>query len=72
MNDVSPWLDFWSVVLIVGLGSYYLIVLAVIPLGARDIRRLLVTLNAARSLQPHDDDSIATHGRRDDVAKQRH
>ena len=40
MESVMPWLRFWEVVLCTGIGSFVLLVLAVIPLGARDIARL--------------------------------
>ena len=48
MNDPSPWLTFWTVVLLLGLGSFYLVVLIVIPLGARDVKRMLSSLGTAR------------------------
>jgi len=41
------WINIWTACLIVGLGSFYLVVLIVIPLGARDIRRLFSTLDEA-------------------------
>lgn len=49
MSLDSPWITFWQVVLAVGLGSYFLLVLVVIPLGARDIKRLFRRLDADRS-----------------------
>lgn len=40
------WIQFWKVVLTVGLGSFALLVLVVIPLGARDVLRLFRKLDA--------------------------
>ena len=42
----TPWITIWAVILSLGLAWYYVIVLAVIPLGARDIRRLFARLDA--------------------------
>ncbi len=42
----SLWITFWEVVLIAGLSAFLLLVLAVIPLGARDIKRMFVALDA--------------------------
>lgn len=40
MNMESAWIGFWKVVLTVGFGSFALLVVAVIPLGAMDIVKL--------------------------------
>ena len=40
----SNWLTFWEIVLTIGLSAFALLVLAVIPLGARDIRRMFAIL----------------------------
>ena len=45
MTLESPWILFWEFVLTVGLGSFFILVLVVIPLGARDIRRLFQKLD---------------------------
>ncbi|NOY42438.1 MAG: hypothetical protein GXP26_11455 [Planctomycetes bacterium] len=45
----SLWITFWEVVLIAGLSAFLLLVLAVIPLGARDIKRMFSTLDARQS-----------------------
>lgn len=37
---------FWTVIFIAGLTSFYLLVLILIPLGARDLYRLLKTLRS--------------------------
>ena len=42
MND---WLSFWKVFCAVGVVSFYLIVLAMIPMGVRDLFDLFRTLN---------------------------
>jgi len=49
---VSPWITFWAVVLIVGLSTFLLLVLAVIPLGARDIKRMFTTLEDRQHSKP--------------------
>jgi len=48
----SAWITFWEIVLIVGLGAFLLLVLAVIPLGARDIKRMFTTLDARQHSEP--------------------
>lgn len=48
MSPDSPWVTFWKVVLTVGLTSFFLLVMVVIPFGARDIMRLFKKLDAAR------------------------
>lgn len=45
MSVDSGWVQFWETVLIAGLGSYFLLVLAVIPLGALDVLRLFRVLD---------------------------
>lgn len=42
----DAWINLWSAVLWLGLGSYFLGVLVVAPLGARDIVRLFARLDA--------------------------
>jgi hypothetical protein len=44
MNE-QAWIDFWQVVLTIGLGSYALLALVIVPCGARDIYRLFQTLD---------------------------
>ena len=48
MSPDSPWVTFWQVVLAIGLASFFLLVLVVIPFGGRDIKRLFEKLDAAR------------------------
>lgn len=43
--DNASWVQAWAAILAVGLGSFYLVVLVVIPLGARDIFRLFARLD---------------------------
>ena len=45
MNNEIPWLWFWEIVLGVGISSFLLLVLVVIPLGARDIKRMFSRLD---------------------------
>lgn len=45
---LDGWIRFWEIVLIVGFGSFFLLVLAVIPLGARDVARLFRKLDGTR------------------------
>jgi hypothetical protein len=46
----TTWIKFWETVLMIGFGSFALLVLIVIPLGARDILRLFKKLDG-KSLQ---------------------
>ena len=43
--SMEAWIEIWKWVLIVGLGLYFLVVVAVIPLGALDIRKLFRRLD---------------------------
>jgi hypothetical protein len=52
-----PWLRFWEIVLCVGIGSFVLLVLAVIPLGARDIKRMFARLDAMADAEEDASDS---------------
>ena len=45
MGTESVWVSIWTTVLAVGLGSFFLLVAVVIPLGARDIKRLFAKLD---------------------------
>ena len=46
MNE-QAWIQFWKIVLIVGLGSYFLLAIAIVPAGARDILRLFKKLDSS-------------------------
>lgn len=37
---MDGWITFWKLVCLIGFAAFYLLVLAVIPLGARDLLRL--------------------------------
>ena len=37
---MNGWITFWQWLYILGLGSFFLLVLAIIPFGARDLMRL--------------------------------
>jgi len=54
----SPWLIFWEIVLTVGLSAFALLVLAVIPLGARDVRRMFAKLDDRSRDEVSNDDSL--------------
>jgi hypothetical protein len=41
----ANWIELWKWVLIIGLGLYFAVVVAVIPLGALDIRKLFKRLD---------------------------
>ena len=41
----ANWIELWKWVLIIGLGLYFVVVVAVVPLGALDIRRLFRRLD---------------------------
>ena len=45
MLATIPWLRFWEIVLCVGIGSFILLILVVIQLGARDIKRMFARLD---------------------------
>lgn len=57
---VDPaWIVFWRTVLTVGLGSFFLVVLVVMPLGARDIKRLFAKLDAPEDANENEQDRDA-------------
>jgi len=45
MNPTDDWIRFWTVVLSCGIGAFYCTALVVIPLGARDVKRLFQALS---------------------------
>ena len=45
MNNIEIWTEIWKWVLIIGLGSFFLLALVVLPLGARDLLRLFRRLD---------------------------
>ena len=55
---MNSWITFWQWLYIIGLGSFFVLVLAIIPLGARDLMRLFRHLN-------RDKDTIHGEGERD-------
>ena len=46
---MEGWITFWKIACIVGFASFYLVVLVIIPLGARDLIWLLRHLSAKRT-----------------------
>lgn len=51
---MQSWITFWKVACIVGIGSFFVLVLFVIPYGARDILKLFRDLSRG-SDQPKED-----------------
>ena len=49
MNGLDWWIDLWTWVFAAAIGSFYVLVLVVAPLGFRDILRLFANLNEKRS-----------------------
>ncbi len=49
MALATVWIKFWEAVLTIGFGSFAILVLIVIPLGARDVFRLFKKLDAGSS-----------------------
>ena len=45
MIDINTWIEIWKWVLIIGLGSFFLLAIVVLPLGARDLVRLFRRLD---------------------------
>ncbi|MDB4680045.1 hypothetical protein OAK47_03160 [Planctomycetaceae bacterium] len=45
MSEQS-WIAFWQTVLLLGLGSYLVLAIVIVPFGARDIYRLFKNLDA--------------------------
>jgi hypothetical protein len=52
---MEGWITFWSIACVVGLVSFYLLVVAVIPLGARDLLRLFRHLSRGSERPPDSD-----------------
>lgn len=52
----TAWIKFWEIVLTIGFGSFAILVLIVIPLGARDVLRLFKKLDAGstQNKEPQD------------------
>ncbi len=49
---MDGWITFWKIACTVGFVAFYLLVAVVIPLGARDLARLLRFLSTKRASQP--------------------
>lgn len=47
----SDWISFWKAVLAIGLGSYFLLVLVVIPFGFRDVVRMFRSLDTRDAME---------------------
>ncbi len=46
--SIESWMSLWTWIYLVGLGSFFVIALAMVPLGARDVWRLLRALRFER------------------------
>jgi hypothetical protein len=51
LTDIAPhvpqaWKNFWAWAFTIGIGAFYVLVVVMIPLGLRDLFRLLRRLNA--------------------------
>lgn len=46
--SIDFWMSLWTWIYVLGLGSFFVIALAMVPLGARDVVRLLRAIQAAR------------------------
>jgi hypothetical protein len=54
---VDAWIRFWEIACIVGFGIFYVLVIAIIPAGGRDLFRLFRHLSEqadAENETPHD------------------
>jgi hypothetical protein len=64
MNNIDIWIAIWKWILIIGLGSFFLLALVVLPFGARDLLRLFRRLDDPS--READDDSVSCVSRRID------
>jgi len=51
---MSGWITFWKWACIVGVGSYFVLVLCIIPFGAWDILKLFRDLDRAGKAPPEE------------------
>lgn len=56
MNNIEIWIEIWWWILIIGLGSFFLLAIVVLPLGARDLLRLFRRLDDPE--RRSDDDAL--------------
>jgi len=54
---VDGWITFWTIACTVGFAAFYLLVLAVIPLGAIDLARLFKHLKSGGDRDPEGDEA---------------
>lgn len=61
--NTQEWITLWGWVYLIGLTSFFILVIAIIPLGARDLAALFKHLNrevdTIHDPAPEDDDSTA-------------
>jgi hypothetical protein len=48
--NLESWITVWTWVYAIGLGSFLVIALAIVPLGARDVWRMLRAVEASRDI----------------------
>ncbi|MBL4885585.1 MAG: hypothetical protein JKY95_13765 [Planctomycetaceae bacterium] len=56
MISITSWILFWKYLLIIGFGSFAILVLVIIPLGARDVFRLFKNLDEKSTTPPDTQD----------------
>ena len=52
---MDGWIAFWKIACLVGFAAFYLLVVFVLPLGARDLLRLFRHLRAGGEEQAHEE-----------------
>lgn len=46
--SIDFWMSLWTWIYVLGLGAFFVIALAMVPLGARDVVRLLRAIQVGR------------------------
>jgi hypothetical protein len=49
--SLESWVALWTWIYALGLGSFFVLALVMIPLGARDVRRLLRSIEVEREMR---------------------
>ena len=60
MTPETVWLTIWKWTLILGLGTFFLLAVVIIPLGAYDIRKFFQRLNNTQFRPKNDRDDKAS------------
>lgn len=50
--SIALWMSLWTWIYVFGLGSFFVIALVMVPLGARDVWRLLRAIEVLREDAP--------------------